>query len=251
MSIQRVSKVFYSGEYAHNHWAMQPCFLSQPNMVALATFKECEYAAYLHPTDKRGCRLIVVLKCDADMPSTFNREYNSQERIGLGLVVQLMQEVYSAIFPIAQAVNAGNNAQQFDKDKGLTLLGTPNEPLRLNAHVFGRGNPNEQYIKGVKLDGPEPGEIFNLRADGQEPGNDRPIPWTRTQTRQTVAALKLQINRKKVHYENESLIIYTSGTSKKRGTDRESTRTTKKIKSGLEGNNLVNSLRKLSSSDGQ
>ena len=43
-----------------------------------------------------------------------------------------------------------------------TTIGTKNEPNFLHGHVVGRGDPEHDYIQGVPLLGPVPGESFDL-----------------------------------------------------------------------------------------
>jgi hypothetical protein len=204
------NKVYYTGEYSSDHWAMQPYLLADPKVVALAYHADCEYAVYVNPTDKRGYRCIARFIKNGNMASTVNREYTSRERIGLGLVVQLVADVYSRIVPIAQTAVAGNNAHKFDKETGITFLGHPGEPNFLHGHIFGRGNPDGEYVDGVKLGGPTPGEIFDMRAKTPGvPGNDAKAKWGEGEMEKVVTRIRTEIERVKSEYEAQGLTVIT------------------------------------------
>lgn len=71
----------------------------------------------------------------------------------------------------------GMQIERVTLDIGTMIIGTINEPGMLHAHIMGRGDPAHAYIGNLILGGPNPGEMFNLRGDGKEPGNDNKLGW--------------------------------------------------------------------------
>ena len=72
----------------------------------------------------------------------------------------------------------------------------------LHRHIFGRGNPKEEYIQGVKLDGPEPGEIFDMRAKTLNvPGNDSKIKWKKEDVEKVANKLRQELTKAKKTFE--------------------------------------------------
>lgn len=164
--------------YPDTHRAMHFFRLEEPGVIAIAKYKDHQYQLVfcLHPLDKRGMHSIVLLQYP-DLANGFNRPFKDSEMRGFKLMMSLAFRVYATIFPCAQDATLQNNAHAFDDTDGQFLLGTPEEPLQLHGHIWGRGNPQIEYIPSLKLGGPKPGFVFNLRADGPEPGNERKIPW--------------------------------------------------------------------------
>ena len=203
-------KVFYEGEYAADHWSMELKTWDDPNLIAYAHYGDSEYAVYLNPTDKRGYRSIVNM-IDSSVPgATFNRNYTSEERIGLGLVIQLVADVYSQIVPIAQTAVAGNNSHSFDPETGITYIGSPKEPSMLHGHVIGRGDPEKTYIGEVKLDGPVPGELFDMRGKTPEvKGNDGKVKWAKGEMEVVAKHFRTKLEALKASYEDHGLLITT------------------------------------------
>lgn len=202
------NKVYYDGKYAADHWALQPFSLNDPKVVALAYFHNAEYVIFMNPTDERGYRSLVMLINNQDMSSTFNRDYTSRERIGLGLLIQLLAEAYSRIVPIPQTALMGNNCHHFDNNTGVTHLGTAEEPCILHAHVMGRGNPEFAYVDGVKLNGPVPGVAFLFKSyDPKVPGNDKKVEWKEGEMEKVARRLQIEINKIKSEYLAQGLVI--------------------------------------------
>lgn len=167
------------------------------------------YVAHLNPTDKRGCRSIVRMIDNLDMQSTVNREFDESERIGLKMFSHVIQKAYSKIFPLVQSSEANNNTYWYDTTFDKIVVGTSYEPNFLHEHIWGRGDPNYQYVRGVPLDGPSFGEEFHMK--GHTPhikGNDAKVAWTEAQQKLVVNALRSQIEPKQI----SELKVYTSGT---------------------------------------
>jgi len=164
----------------------------------------------MNPTDKRGYRCIVRLIKNDDMKSTFNRDYTTQEKIGFGLTIQLVADVYARLLPISQVAIAGNVSQKLDGETGVTLIGGPGEPSLLHAHIFGRGNPEGQYIGNVKLDGPVPGLNFDMMGKtANEPGNNAKVKWAEGEMEAVAKELRVAIENLKIEYEEQGLRIIT------------------------------------------
>ncbi|CAF1350005.1 unnamed protein product [Adineta steineri] len=194
--------------YPPQHWALEPLTLNDTKMIALVNFEQSDYAVYLNPVDKRGYRSIVRLINNEHMVSTFNRDYTSSERIGLALTMALITEAYNRIVPIAQNAVMGNNAHSFDPKSGTIQLGTHEEPIFLHGHIFGRGNPEEKYIDDVRLDGPIPGLVFDLRAQSpHQPGNDKKVRWKLDEMNSVIARLKIEIENIQDNYKAHGLRI--------------------------------------------
>lgn len=208
---QSTDKIYYNGSYPSEHWATQPYDLNDPKVTALAYYKDAQYAVYMNPTDKRGYRCIARFIKNDDMYSTINRDYSSKERIGLGLIVQLIADVYSRITPISQTAVAGNNSHKFESQNGITYLGKAEEPSFLHGHIFGRGNPDGCYIDDVKLDGPVPGLNFDMMAKTtNEPGNNAKVKWENGDMEKVVARLKIEIEKLKEEYKENGLVVITN-----------------------------------------
>lgn len=206
---QSTVKAYFTGKYPSDHWAVQPYELKDPKVIALAYYKDAEYAIYMNPTDKRGYRCITRFIKNEDMNSTINRDYTSKERIGLGLAVQLVAEVYSRIVPISQTAVAGNNSHKFDSHTGTTYLGKIEEPSFLHGHIFGRGNPEGCYIDDVKLDGPIPGLNFDMMAKTSEPGNEAKVKWKSGDMEKVVSRIKMEIEKLKGEFKEQGLVVVT------------------------------------------
>lgn len=77
-------KQYYTGSYPTNHRAMQPFTFDQPRVIAIATWRNLDYAFYFDQDDKRMFRGIVRFINNDDMQSTFNRDYTDEETEGRG-----------------------------------------------------------------------------------------------------------------------------------------------------------------------
>ncbi len=207
---QSMERVFYDKEYAGQHWAMKQTTPESINFIAKATYKNSEYAIYLNPSDSRGYRSIVTLTDSIDPSTTFNRDYTLEESIGLNLLITLVTQVYSKIDLVSQSSVAGNNSHSFDPNTGIFQIGNSKEPSMLHGHVYGRGNPNGEYIEGVKLGGPAPGEIFDMRgATPNVPGNESKTKWNAGEMEKVTERLKAEIEKIKYVFEGLGLTIAT------------------------------------------
>ncbi|MBA3284535.1 MAG: hypothetical protein H0U27_05685 [Nitrosopumilus sp.] len=81
---------------------------------------------------------------------------------GLLLVIQMVESAFRQLVPIVQTFKAGNNSHKFDPETRITYIGKAEEPSFLHIHVVGRGDPEAEYIAGIKLDGPIPGLNFDM-----------------------------------------------------------------------------------------
>ncbi len=193
---------YYAGEYPLGHEALQPYKVDDPKVIALVYYGEFEYAIYVNPADKRGYRSVVRYINNRTMKEVINRPYTVQERGGLHLILQLVEEAYSNIVPIVQTAIAGNNVHKFDEKTGAIVIGKPDRPSFLHGHVWGRGNPCKCYIEGIPLAGPNPGLIFDMMAKTPgEPGNDKKVPWTRDEMKKVVTFLRGEIERLGSRYD--------------------------------------------------
>lgn len=204
-------KIYYNGIYLSNHWAMNPTTPDSLNFIAKATYKDSEYAIYLNPTDSRGYRSIVALTDLKNPSTTFNRDYSLDEKIGLNLLISLVAHVYSRFELEAQTSVAGNNAHSLDPETGIFQVGSAKEPSMLHGHIYGRGNPYGEYIEDVKLGGPVPGEIFDMRgATPYVPGNEAKTQWQAGEMQKVIARLKAEIEEVKALFEALGITIETN-----------------------------------------
>lgn len=58
----------------------------------------------------------------------------------------------------------------------------------MHVHLFGRGIPDREYIKGIPLDAPSIGEEFNLKGQGDSALHMKKISWN-TQQRESFKTL--------------------------------------------------------------
>jgi hypothetical protein len=174
------SKVRYINyQYPEDHWAVSPT--KEGTGLALFTFRgKYRYLAKLNPTDSRGYRLLVAYlgKIGDHISTTFNRDYTSEEQIGLLDVTSLLITIYKKLGILVHCAQAGNNVHKFDSKLKIISIGTHKEPAILHMHIFGRGDTKREYIPGIPLDGPELGLIFDMRgATANVPGNCEKVKW--------------------------------------------------------------------------
>lgn len=211
---EAIKKQFYTGTYQSDHWALQPYKLEDPKVIGLAYYKGSEYAVYSNPTDKRGYRCIVRFISNKDMLSTINRDYSPQEQRGLSLVVELVENAFRRLVPIVQTFKAGNNSHKFDSETFITHIGKAEEPSFLHTHIIGRGDPEAEYVEGIKLDGPVPGLNFDMMGKTMsEPGNDKKVKWKEIDMIKVVNCLKIEIEKSKKEYKEAGLVVITCPSS--------------------------------------
>ncbi len=212
-------RVYFEGTYHHDHWALQSYHLDDPKVVALVYYEDLEYAVYLNPPGRRGYHGLVRFIDNSDMESTLNRDYTARERAGLGMVLQLVADAYTRIVPIAQTSVLGNNAHVF-RD-GVTFMGHEGEPSFLHGHIIGRGNPDAEYVEGLELGGPIPGEVFDFRATKPSiPGNGAKLLWEEGQMELVVPRLREAIEQIRGDYEALGLRIVNSLGEELRGANK-------------------------------
>jgi hypothetical protein len=212
--LRNITHKYIEHKYPENHWALDST--KEGTCVAfIKVHDKYNYSVKLNPTDRRGYRaLVTYVGLDgSDIQSTFNRQYTLGEQKGLSDVTTLMVEVYKKMgLPIVQTAQAGNNSHSLDEALGITQIGSAKEPSMLHTHVWGRGNPKHEYILGVPLDGPKPGEMFDMMAKTPiVPGNEKKIPWEPKQLENG-----LEIFKKKLYdYANASEFQHEFGKSLK------------------------------------
>ena len=57
------------------------------------------------------------------------------------------------------------------------LLGNLKEPLMLHVHLICRGIIGKEYLPGLPLIGPRPGEVFDLRGNGSPTEGQKKLSW--------------------------------------------------------------------------
>lgn len=193
--VMRGKKEFLKHEYSPGHWSID--YTRAGTSIADITVRnKYHYSVILNPTDCRGYRIIIryLNEGDSSLSSAFNRPYTVSEQRGLNDVASLMTQVYEKLGLIVQFSQLGNNSQSFDKETGVTLVGSEEEPSMLHLHMWGRGDPDMEYIPGVPLKGPEPGLMFDLIAKNKtHPINQHAIKWNEEELKASLAVFKLKL----------------------------------------------------------
>ena len=173
------SKLSYESKlvYDPSHWALH--YLTSKDKVFVAHFQhqEMEAVLKLNATDSRGYRGIITM-VSQDMTTTLNRPSTLREKLFIQKVAALVLQAYEGLGLLAQMEIAGNNSHEFDSATGVTHVGTKKEPTMLHVHLIGRGDPTYEFVRGVPLRGPCPGQLFNMRGDGSDDGNKTKTKWS-------------------------------------------------------------------------
>ncbi len=190
--LKHPSHKYIECKYDKDHWALDNT--KEGTCIAFIKFRDkYNYAIKLNPTDRRGYRALITYTGDdkSDIQTTFNRQYTIAEQHGLSDVTTLMIEIYKKLgLPIVQTAQAGNNSHSL-LPSGMTQIGNEKEPSMLHTHIWGRGNPAQEYISGIPLDGPKPGEMFDMMAKTPNvPGNQKKIKWEPQQLETALLLIK-------------------------------------------------------------
>jgi hypothetical protein len=180
--------VFNSMTYPKNHWFVKQHDMdfTDPHLVCFAHYvvnlKMYTYRVMINPTDARGYRMIVALHRTPngdDVQYYANRKYSEQEEVGLSIVSTVVKRCFSSRVLVSHLCILGNRSHTFDPKTRTTTIGNEKEPGCLHAHIVWRGNPECEYITGVPLGGPEPGEVFGFMGTNTNvPGNENKLKWT-------------------------------------------------------------------------
>ncbi|KTD01358.1 hypothetical protein [Fluoribacter gormanii] len=183
---------FFKYNYPKDHWAID--YTKAGTSIAHVKLKgKYNYSIILNPTDCRGYRTIIRYLNDSnsDIPSALNRPYTVAEERGLNEVTAMMERVYEKMGLIPQFAQLGNNSHSFDEKTRETIIGNEEEPGMLHLHLWGRGDPEHEFIAGVPLRGPKPGLMFDLIAKSKtEPTNQFAIKWDPKELEIALAAFK-------------------------------------------------------------
>lgn len=125
--------------------------------------------------------------------------------------MELVESAFRKIVPIVQAFKAGNYSHQFNSETRVTCIGKAEEPSFLHTHIVGRGDPEFEYVAGVKLDGPVPGLNFDMMGEtANQPGNDKKVAWKGEEMATVVHALKIEVEKLKDEYDQaDKLVVVT------------------------------------------
>lgn len=196
MKSVKSSIVFNKITYDPKHWSLEKKDESSPEFIRFMHVDiegtKYHFVIYVNPTDRRGYRTIIKYLGTKDEyskgvvdSSTFNRSYTENEIYALKLCETRLYIAYQKAGLFPQQANAGNNSH-CAKD-GKMVVGAKEEPSFLHCHFFGRGSPKEEYIPGIPLGGPAPGEIFDMRGKTKSvPGNEKKIKPT-TEEKKAIA----------------------------------------------------------------
>lgn len=154
-------------KYDSAHWACTVSAKKDDNFIEISRVDNSLFLVKLNPTDSRGYRTIVQYIGEQGVPfadninKTFNRLYTVEEKIKLFIVTSHVSKFYESLGLVAQIEYAGNNSHELKN--GVLRLGKQSEPSVLHSHIICRGDPEYAYIGDVKLRGPIPGELFDMR----------------------------------------------------------------------------------------
>ena len=186
---------FFKYEYPKEHWSID--YTKAGTSIAHVRVKDkYNYSIILNPTDCRGYRIIVRYLNDthSDIASALNRRYTVAEERGLNEVTAMMERVYERLGLIPQFSQLGNNSHSFDEKTREITIGNEEEPGMLHLHLWGRGDPNHEFIPGVPLRGPVPGLMFDLIAKSKtEPTNQFAIKWEPQELEIALSVLKEEL----------------------------------------------------------
>lgn len=154
--------------YPKDHWSID--YTKAGTSIATVTIRgKYHYSIILNPTDCRGYRSIIRFLNDneSDIQAAFNRPYSIAEQRGLNDLTTIMAQIYIKLGLIPQFSQLGNNSHSYKESSGTIQVGNEDEPSMLHLHMWGRGDPEQEYIEGVPLRGPQPGLMFDLIAKSQ------------------------------------------------------------------------------------
>lgn len=147
------------------------------------------------------------------MTSTINRPITNLENIALAVTTQFFKIALEQIVPFVQTAQAGNNSHKFDRETGVFQIGHSGEPGFAHYHVIGRGDPEAEFIPGIKLDGPIPGLNFDMMAKtASEQGNEAKVKWNEGDMEKAVIHIKDIIEKLKGNeeFKKYGLTVITS-----------------------------------------
>jgi hypothetical protein len=123
--------------------------------------------------DRRAGRLIPVL-WDADAYSVINRPWTEEELIAVSMAAARAVYRFQEMGIDAQYSYAGNNSRE-KTPEGNILIGRK-EPSQCHLHIMLR-IPRGSTVFGLNLDGPEVGEEFNLKGQGDASAGFKKAAW--------------------------------------------------------------------------
>ncbi|WP_058518369.1 hypothetical protein [Legionella parisiensis] len=186
---------FFKYDYLKEHWALD--YTRAGTSIAHVKVKgKYNYSVILNPTDCRGYRTIIRYLNNgySDISSALNRPYTVAEERGLNAVAAMMEQVYKNMGLIPQFAQLGNNSHYFDEKTREITIGNEEEPGMLHLHLWGRGDPEHEYIPHVPLRGPKPGLMFDLIAKSKtEPTNQYAIRWDPKELEIALTAFKEEL----------------------------------------------------------
>jgi len=202
--------IFFKGVYPSSHWCnrREPEYELGQFAIGLQRFE-----VKLNPTDCRGYRALVSLVESNGLvgPSVFNRYYTAREKVGLGIALALVADVYEQQGLVAQIQVAANKSHTLVEGNvtvapvmtPVLMLGSAAEPNKCHGHVIGRGIIGHPYIAGVPLRGPRPGLGFDMFGGvAGEPGNEKKVPWNPEELKAVTSVLRAKLA---AHFEAAKL----------------------------------------------
>eukprot|EP00466_Bigelowiella_natans_P000688 jgi/Bigna1/46066/estExt_Genewise1.C_10474 len=132
------------------------------------------FIAVLKVTDDSACsREVLVLLKSAEGYATvcaltdrknptqiFNRVPSQQEYEAVSMAASQVAAAFLRLGIYPQMELLGNNSHYFNEAKGVLELGNTKEPYSPHFHVYGRGDPKHEYVKGVPLRGSTPYKVM-------------------------------------------------------------------------------------------
>ena len=152
-----------------------PTFINKSE-VGKFDFRSHEITVALMPSDRRGYRTHMFIT-----HPDIARPYSFREKSSLHTCLGVMSEVYAEM---------GLLPQTFVSEDA-----TRSPVKSLTGHVVGRGDPNHEYVKGLRLNGPFIEHAFDLKGDPKKrkQGNAC-IEWSDADMIKMTDALSQSIN---------------------------------------------------------
>jgi hypothetical protein len=119
---------------------------------------------------------------EAQMESTFNRDFSIQERLAYHRVQAVVEMAYERLGLVPQHLALGNEVQSLSRDGRSFCLGSKDAPQTLSCRTIGRGIPDVSQVEGVPLKVPRFGAVFDADglggSKGQPADNQTKVPWS-------------------------------------------------------------------------
>jgi len=107
-----------------------------------------------------GYATVCALTDRNDPTQILNRVPTQQEYEAVSMAASQVAAAFLRLGIYPQMELLGNNSHYFNEATGALELGNTREPYSPHFHVYGRGDPAFEYVKGVPLRGSTPYEVM-------------------------------------------------------------------------------------------